>query len=116
MTNAPTDAPRLGARSLGPPLLLLSVAVLAQELLLVRLLAVPLWHHITYMVVTSALLAFGVAGTLLAVFPALGGRGPDTARTAFAVHCLLFAAATFVTAQAVGRASIDTIDLLKEPA
>lgn len=111
----PAASPTSSRTGLALPLLVLSIAVLAQELLLVRLIAVPLWHHITYMVVTSALLAFGVAGTLLAIKPGLGGKDPRSSTRAFAWHSLLFGATTYVTAQAIGRVSIDTIDLLKEP-
>ncbi|MSR75756.1 MAG: hypothetical protein EXS14_09850 [Planctomycetes bacterium] len=98
------------------PLFLLSAAVLTQELLLVRLIAVPLWHHITYMVVTSALLAFGVAGTVLALAPRLGGQDADGGRKAFAAHSMLFSLATLVSGSVLMRASIDTVDLLKDPA
>ncbi|MAE96253.1 MAG: hypothetical protein CL910_16495 [Deltaproteobacteria bacterium] len=93
------------------PVLLLSVAVLCQELLLVRLLAVGLWTHITYMVVTSALLAFGFAGTLLAVFPRLGGKKGDSGRGAVALWCHLFAATTFVSAYGISHATVDTTDI-----
>lgn len=91
-----------------PSIFLMSLAVLAQELLLVRLLAVGLWHHITYMVVTMALLAFGFAGTLLAVFPRLAGAPEGNGRAPFALYALLFGATTFVSGQAIGRADIDT--------
>lgn len=102
-------APPLAARR-APllPVFLISLAVLAQELLLVRLLSVGLWHHITYMVVTMALLAFGFAGTLLSVFPRLAGPRDGDGRFPFSVACMLFGAATFVSAQAIGRAGIDT--------
>lgn len=103
-------------RNLAWPLFVLSAAVLAQELLLVRLIAVPLWHHITYMVVTSALLAFGVAGTALVLFPRLGGNGTEGGRRAFAGHALGFAASTLLSGAVIQRASIDTVDLLREPA
>jgi spermidine synthase len=95
-------------RSMMLPAFLVSLAVLAQELLLVRLLAVGLWHHITYMVVTMALLAFGFAGTLLSVFPRLAGKPDGDGRAAFTVYAMLFGAMTFVSGQAIGRADIDT--------
>lgn len=103
------------ARAAALPLLLLSAAVLTQELLLVRLIAVPLWHHITYMVVTSALLAFGVAGTVLAVVPRWSGSEQDGGRRAFAICSMLFAATTLISGAVLTRASIDTVDLLKQP-
>jgi spermidine synthase len=108
------ESPR--SKGLAWPLFVLSAAVLAQELLLVRLIAVPLWHHITYMVVTSALLAFGVAGTALVLFPRLGGSEQDGGRNAFGGHCVGFAAGTLLAGAVIQRASIDTVDLLTEPA
>ena len=53
----------------------LSAAVLAHEVCLLRLLSVAHWHHSAGLVVSVALLAFGVAGVLLARFPRLRCRG-----------------------------------------
>ncbi len=44
----------------------LSAAVLAYEVLLMRLLAIIQWHHFAYMVISIALLGFGASGTFLA--------------------------------------------------
>ncbi|MGQ0614170.1 MAG: hypothetical protein ACT4PV_10580 [Planctomycetaceae bacterium] len=52
-------------------LFLLSAAVLAHELCLLRLLAIAQWHHSAGLVLSVALLGFGVAGTLLALVPRL---------------------------------------------
>ncbi len=57
----------------GPPLwavALLSGAVLACEILLMRLFSIILWHHFAYMMISVALLGYGAAGT----FVALAGR------------------------------------------
>ena len=51
--------------------LLLSAAVLAHEICLLRVLSQAHWHHAASLVVAVALLAFGVAGTILALAPAL---------------------------------------------
>lgn len=48
-------------------LLLISAAVLADEVVLVRAFSIGLWHHFAYMVISIALLGFGASGTLLAV-------------------------------------------------
>jgi hypothetical protein len=48
-------------------LLLISAAVLADEVVLVRAFSIGLWHHFAYMVISVALLGFGASGTLLAV-------------------------------------------------
>jgi len=44
---------------------LLSVAVLAYEILLMRLFSIIQWHHFAYMVISLALLGYGVSGTLV---------------------------------------------------
>ena len=48
-------------------LFLVSAAVLADEVVLVRAFSFGLWHHFAYMVISIALLGFGASGTLLAV-------------------------------------------------
>jgi len=59
-------------------LLLISAAVVADEVVLVRAFSIGLWHHFAYMVISIALLGFGASGTLLAVLarrkPRLGAR------------------------------------------
>ena len=46
---------------------LVSLAVLAFEVLLIRLLAITQWHHLAFMVISIALLGFGASGTFLAL-------------------------------------------------
>jgi spermidine synthase len=76
----------------------LSAAVLAYEVLLLRLFAIVQWHHFAYLAISVALLGFGAAGTfvtlartrLVAWFPASFA----SAAAAFAVAALAcFAAA-----------------------
>ena len=64
----PDSQPRFG-------IALISAAVLAYEVLLVALFSLTQWHHFAYMVVSIALLGFGISGSLL-VFaaPRLAGR------------------------------------------
>ena len=47
---------------------LLSAGVLGYEILLARLLAIVHWHHFAYMIIAVALLGFGAAGSVVAVF------------------------------------------------
>src|SRR5713101_6833162 len=47
-------------------LLLVSAAVLADEVVLVRAFSIGQWYHFAYMVISIALLGFGASGTLLA--------------------------------------------------
>lgn len=52
----------------------LSAAVLVHEICLLRVLSIAYWHHAAALVVSVALLGFGVAGTLLAIAPRLRTR------------------------------------------
>ena len=45
---------------------LISAAALAYEVLLVRLFSIIQWHHFVYMIISLALLGYGISGTLLA--------------------------------------------------
>jgi len=54
-----------------PPLasiFLLSSAALSYEVLLVRLFSIIHWHHFAFMVISIALLGYGVSGSLITVF------------------------------------------------
>ena len=44
---------------------LLSACVLAYEVLLTRLFSIVLWHHFAYMIISAAMLGYGVSGTVL---------------------------------------------------
>ncbi|MEJ2565424.1 MAG: SAM-dependent methyltransferase [Gammaproteobacteria bacterium] len=46
---------------------LLSAGALAYEVLLMRLLSIVQWHHFAYMVISLALLGYGVSGTFLSL-------------------------------------------------
>ena len=50
-----------------PALAVISAAILAYEVLLVRLFAIVQWHHFAFMAISVALLGFGISGALLAV-------------------------------------------------
>lgn len=47
---------------------LVSAAALAYEVLLMRLFAIIQWHHFAYMIISLALLGYGISGSLIAVF------------------------------------------------
>jgi len=44
---------------------LLSICVLAYEVLLTRLFSIVLWHHFAYMIISAAMLGYGASGTAL---------------------------------------------------
>ncbi|WP_309370640.1 SAM-dependent methyltransferase [Nitrosomonas sp.] len=47
---------------------LLSSAILAYEILLMRLFSIIQWHHFAYMIISLALLGFGASGTFISIF------------------------------------------------
>jgi hypothetical protein len=87
-----------------PPLYsiaLLSATALAYEVLLVRLFSIIQWHHFAYMVISLALLGYGVSGTFLAFTQHWLRRH---FATAYLANLLLFALSTlgcFLLAQAM---------------
>lgn len=50
------------------PIFLVSAVILAFQILLMRILAISSWHHFAYFIVSTALLGFGVSGTILSIF------------------------------------------------
>ena len=82
-------------------LAVISAAILAYEVLLVRLFAIVQWHHFAYMAISIALLGFGASGTLLALWQDWFG---SRFTAIFAVSAALFALsapAGFLAAQAL---------------
>ena len=67
---------------------LISAAILAFEVLLMRLYAIVGWHHFAYMMISIALLGFGASGTALTL---LGGRLTRRFSIIFAGCAALFA-------------------------
>ncbi|UCE85340.1 MAG: hypothetical protein JSU66_13465 [Deltaproteobacteria bacterium] len=62
--------------SFGPlylAILLCSAGVLMQEILLTRIFSFTIWYHLAYLTISTALLGFGAAGSILAAFPGLLG-------------------------------------------
>lgn len=51
-----------------PALAILSVAVVSFQLALMQILSIVQWYHFAYMVISIALLGFGVAGTIISLF------------------------------------------------
>jgi len=74
-----------------PPLIsiaLISALALAYEILLMRLLSITQWHHFAYMIISLALLGYGVSGTFLALAQ---NRLKGHFQAAFLVNAALFA-------------------------
>ncbi|MHC4973832.1 MAG: hypothetical protein ACYTG3_16025 [Planctomycetota bacterium] len=85
--------------------LLLSAAILAHEVCLLRVLALAYWYHAASLVVSVALLGFGVAGTLLALVPRL--KRPQTV----AVCAALYAVAIPVSVLAAGAVQFNILEV-----
>jgi len=90
---------------LNQAVLLLSAAILAHEVCLLRVLAIAYWHHAASLVVSVALLGFGVAGTLLALFPRL--KRPETV----ALCAALYAVAIPVSLVAAGAVHFNVLEV-----
>jgi Spermine/spermidine synthase domain len=87
------DAVRIRVRHFAG-VFLLSLATLLLELALTRILSVSLWYHFGFLVISTALLGFGVAGITLALWAGLRERkdldlGLGVCGVAFAV-CVVF--------------------------
>ena len=46
----------------------LSAAALSYEILLMKLFSIIQWHHFAYMIISLALLGYGMSGTFTALF------------------------------------------------
>jgi hypothetical protein len=91
---------------------LISAAALAYEVLLVALFSLTQWHHFAYMVVSIALLGFGISGSLLVfIAPRFAGRFRGFA-LAQAVAFALASVAAFVLAQ---RLAFNPEELIWDP-
>jgi hypothetical protein len=95
---------------LSAAVLLLSAAVLAHEVCLLRVLAVAYYSHAASLVVSVALLGFGAAGTLLALVPAL--RRPSTV----AACAGLYAAAAPLCLRLAGAVDFNVLEVGWDPA
>ena len=76
---------------------LLSAAVLAYEVLLVRVFAIEQFHHFAYMAVGVAMLGFGAAGTLVA----MAGRLPLRSASRWLAFSAAAAAAALIASPAL---------------
>jgi hypothetical protein len=87
----------------------LSAAALALEVLLVRSLSIVLWHHFAAMVISMALLGYGMSGTVLSLAaPRLEGM----ARPGFAAGALGFALAVPASVSLAGKLPLNVLELV----
>ncbi|MBW2419374.1 MAG: hypothetical protein JRH19_12560 [Deltaproteobacteria bacterium] len=96
-------------KSICAGLLLISSAIILLEIALTRVFAIMLWHHLTYMVISIAMLGFGAAGSILTM------RGtPEDPRRVDAPLALLatgFGVSVCVTFFLSTLVSVDTLEI-----
>ena len=92
---------------------LVSAAALAFEVLLVRLYAIVQWHHFAFMIISIALLGYGVSGTFIAL-----ARGWLLARLvpAWQANAALFALTSLAAFALVQRLPFNALAVVWEPA
>ena len=74
-------------RRILPSVALVSMAAIAYEILLMRMLSIVQWHHFAWMVISLALLGYGASGTAIAL---AGNRLAPRFENGFALSALLF--------------------------
>ena len=95
-----------------PPLLsiaLISASALAYEILLMRLLSITQWHHFAYMIISLALLGYGVSGTFLAL---VQERLKGHFQAAFLINAALFGLTALVSFLLVQSLPFNALELL----
>jgi hypothetical protein len=92
-----------------PALAVISAAILAYEVLLVRLFAIVQWHHFAYMAISVALLGFGISGALLTVFRGWVERRAATVFTLCATVFSITAPIAFLLSQSLPFNALEVI-------
>jgi len=95
-----------------PAISVVSAAILAHEVLLMRLFAIVQWHHFAYMVISIALLGFGASGSFLAL--AQGWLKPRFV-AAFAVNAALFGVSALAAFALGERVPFNALEVLWNP-
>src|SRR5438445_10517869 len=93
-------------------LALTSAGLLAYEVLLTRLFSIIQWHHFAYMVISIALLGYGVSGTFLAFAQ---DRLRRRFTTVFALCAALFAVSAVAGFAAAQRLPFNALAVIWEP-
>ena len=92
-----------------PAISFVSAAILAYEVLLMRLFAIVQWHHFAYMVISIALLGFGASGSFLAL--AQGWLKPRFV-AGFAVNAILFGVSALAAFALGERVPFNALEVL----
>ncbi|MEN8168498.1 MAG: SAM-dependent methyltransferase [Pseudomonadota bacterium] len=92
--------------------LLISAAALAYEVLLMRLFSIIQWHHFAYMMISLALLGYGVSGTFLTF---LGHRLKPHFSVAFVANAVLFGISSIICFLLAQQLPFNTLEMFWEP-
>ena len=88
---------------------LISAAVLGYQLLLMRLFSIVYWHHFAYMMISLALLGYGVSGTVVALWrERLSRHFP----VAFVINAALFGLAQVAAFEVAQRVPFNALEIL----
>ncbi len=85
-------------------LFIVSVTILALQILHTRIFSFTLWHHLAYMIISIALMGMGAAGTWLAT----RRHEPGHPATTLAAHASLLGVSIIVSLAVVTRIPLDT--------
>lgn len=99
-----------------PPLasiFILSASALAYEVLLIRLFSIIHWHHFAFMVISIALLGYGVSGSLITVFRRWLLENYDRV---FIANALLFGLSSIACFIVVQHLPFNTLEILWDSA
>lgn len=104
--------PAIDDQAATPPLLsvfILSASALAYEILLIRLFSIVHWHHFAFMVISIALLGYGVSGSLITVFRRWLLENYDRV---FIANTLLFGLSSIACFIVVQQLPFNTLEIL----
>jgi len=110
MASPPRDgrAPRRIFLGIG----ICSVGILMMEILLTRIFSFTVWYHLAYLTISTALLGFGAAGSILSAYPRLIEKGVSK----LAGSCSAAAGLTLIAAVAIlGQNPLEPNRVLIEP-
>jgi len=92
--------------------LLISAAALSYEVLLMRLFSIVQWHHFAYMVISLALLGYGVSGTFLTF---TRDRLISSFNKAFTVNATLFSLSSIGCFLLAQQLPFNTLEMFWDP-
>ncbi|MGH2575814.1 MAG: hypothetical protein ACRDFC_08970, partial [Ignavibacteria bacterium] len=90
-------------------LLLISLSTLMLEFTLIRVLSVSLWYHFAFMIISIALLGFGISGVTLAVSDKIHKSGTSNLLT---IISFIFALAILISFYLTNKIPFDPFSLL----